>query len=140
MATVLIAEDEFVIAEMVEDLLVRAGYEVCGIARTVDEGVKLGERHQPDLAVLDLRLADGGIGTDIAARLGRRGTLGILYATANAGGITLTAADGEASIRKPYSGDDLIFALKIVEQFIRTGTALPPFPQGFQMLGPGTAV
>ena len=43
--------------------------EVCGIARTVAEAVELGLRHKPDLAVIDLRLADGELGTEVAALL-----------------------------------------------------------------------
>ena len=41
-------------ADMLEEVLVAAGYEVCGIARTVNEGVELCERHKPDLAVMDI--------------------------------------------------------------------------------------
>ena len=48
--------------DLLEETLVANGYEVCGIARTVDEGVALGEMHKPDLAVLDVRLAKGDRG------------------------------------------------------------------------------
>ena len=64
-------------------LFVDSGYEVCGIARTVAEAVALGRSHKPDLAVIDVRLADGDLGTEIAAQLGALGRLGILYATGN---------------------------------------------------------
>src|ERR1700687_3250505 len=69
MLKVLIAEDDFMIADMAEEVLVEHGYEVCGIARTVAEGVALGQRHKPDLALIDLQLADGGLGTEIVAQL-----------------------------------------------------------------------
>jgi CheY-like chemotaxis protein len=95
MLKVMIAEDDLVMADMLEDVLVAGGYEVCGIARTVEEGVELGELHKPDLAVLDVRLAGGDRGTDIAARLHRPGGPGILYATGNMGQIDLASANGE---------------------------------------------
>jgi response regulator of citrate/malate metabolism len=57
---VLIAEDDLMIADIAEEILIEHGYEVCGIARTVAEAVTLAQQHKPDLAVLDLRLADGG--------------------------------------------------------------------------------
>ena len=41
MLKVLIAEDELMIADMAEETLVKHGYEVCGIARTVAEAVRL---------------------------------------------------------------------------------------------------
>ncbi len=38
MSTVMIAEDDLLMADMLEEVLVANGYEVCGIARTVEEG------------------------------------------------------------------------------------------------------
>jgi CheY-like chemotaxis protein len=95
MSKVLIAENDLLLADMLEEDLLHAGYEVCGIARTVEEGIALGSRHDPDLALLDLRLASGGLGTEIAAQLDREGGLGILYATGNSEQIHLTRADGD---------------------------------------------
>jgi two-component sensor histidine kinase/ActR/RegA family two-component response regulator len=134
MLKVMIAEDDLMMADMLEDVLVEGGYEVCGIARTVDKAVELGERHKPDLAILDLRLAEGGLGTDIAARLNHQGRPGVLYATGNASHVSLTKADGEACLGKPYRPEDVVRALKIVEQIVNTGEASRPFPTGFHVL------
>jgi DNA-binding response OmpR family regulator len=59
MPKVLIVEDDFMIADCLEEILVDAGYEVCGIAREVDEAIAMGKELRPDLAVIDLRLAAG---------------------------------------------------------------------------------
>jgi len=134
MLKVLIAEDELMIADMVEETLVSNGYEVCGIARTVDDAVALGRRHKPDLAVIDLRLADGGYGTQIAAQLDGPDRFGILYASGNIPRVTLNAANGEACLIKPYSSADLLRGLAIVAEIIATGRASPPFPGGFTLL------
>jgi two-component system, response regulator PdtaR len=139
MLKVLIAEDELMIADLLEETLITSGYEVCGIARTVDEAVALAELHRPDLAVLDVRLARGDRGPEIARRLSSRGTLGILYATGDdARHSTLTLADGSASIAKPYRVEDVARALVIVREIMTVGTATPPFPLGFRLL-PETA-
>jgi two-component sensor histidine kinase/CheY-like chemotaxis protein len=135
MLKVMIAEDDLLMADMLEDVLVENGYEVCGVARTVDEGITLGRQCKPDLALLDVRLADGGLGTEIAARLGHPGPA-VLYATGNGTQINLTGADGEAVLDKPYRTEDLIRALKIVEQIAATGKASPPYPGGFHVLAP----
>ena len=135
MLKVLIAEDELMIADLLEETLIMSGYEVCGIARTVDEAVALANLHKPDLAVLDVRLAHGDRGPDIARRVTGRETLGILYATGEeAGRSTLTLADGSASITKPYQVEDVARALVIVRELMTVGTATPPFPLGFRLL------
>ena len=135
MLKVLIAEDELMIADLLEETLTMSGYEICGIARTVVEAVALAELHKPDLAVLDVRLAQGNRGPDIARRLSDRGTLGILYATGeDARRSTLTLADGSASITKPYQVEDVARALAIVREIMTLGTATPPFPLGFRLL------
>ena len=134
MQKVLIAEDDLMIADMIEEILVNDGYEVCGIARTVGEAVELGRRHKPDLAVLDLRLADGGLGTEIAAQLSGLDHLGVLYATGNAAQVHLTAINGHACLTKPYVADDLLRGLKIVSDIVATGKVYQPFPRGFQVL------
>jgi CheY-like chemotaxis protein len=131
---VLIAEDDLMIADLADEILVGGGYEVCGIARTVAEAVALAQHHKPDLALLDLRLADGGLGTEIAAQLLPLGRFGVLYATGNVSQVVLTTADGDACLSKPYSSADLLRGLEIVTEIVANSKALPPFPRGFQVL------
>lgn len=139
MLKVLIAEDELMIADLLEETLTASGYEVCGIARTVDEAVALADLHQPDLAVLDVRLARGGRGPEIARRLSAMTMLGILYATGDDPRLsTLTLADGSAAIAKPYLFEDVARALVIVREITTLGTATPPFPPGFRILPEST--
>jgi CheY-like chemotaxis protein len=134
MLKVMIAQDDLMMADMLDEILTDSGYEVCGVARTVGKAVELGKRHKPDLAVLDLRLAEGGVGTEIAAQLNRNGQMGVLYASGNAGEMGLTKADGNACIGKPYRPEDVVRALKIVEEIVSTGEASRPFPKGFYVL------
>jgi DNA-binding response OmpR family regulator len=136
---VLIAEDDLLIADMIEEILVEHGFEVCGIARTVSEAVALGLLHKPNLAVIDLRLADGGLGTDIAVQLAPLGRIGILYATGNVSQAVLTAEHGDACLSKPYRAADLLRSLEIVVEIAAGRKVLPPFPRGFQVLNPARA-
>jgi DNA-binding response OmpR family regulator len=138
MVKVLIAEDDLMIADATEEILVRCGYEVCGIARTVVDAVALARDHKPDLAVIDLRLADGGLGTDIPAQLHTLNKLGILYATGNISHVMLTNAEGAACLVKPYRPVDLLRSLELVAEIVATGTATPPFPRGFRVLPAAT--
>ncbi len=138
MIKVLIAEDDLLIADAAEEVLVKSGYQVCGIARTVVDAVALGRAHNPNIAVIDLRLADGGLGTDIPAQLHALNRFGILYATGNITHVMLTDTEGDACLAKPYRAEDLLRSLELVAEIVATGTASPPFPRGFRVLPSAT--
>jgi DNA-binding response OmpR family regulator len=137
MLKVLIVEDDLMLADFSEEILVERGYEVTGIARTVAEAVALARHAVPDLVVLDLRLADGGLGTEVAAQLQPLCRPGILYVTGNMSQVALT--HGDACLAKPYRAADLVRGLEIVAEIAATGKAQPPFPLGFQLLHPETS-
>jgi DNA-binding response OmpR family regulator len=134
MLRVLIVEDDLLLADFAEEILVEHGYEVSGIARTVADAVALTRDSSPDLVMLDLRLADGGLGTEVAAQLSSLGRPGILYVTGNMSQVTLI--HGDACLAKPYRAVDLLRGLEIVAEIVATGKAQPPFPRGFQLLNP----
>lgn len=134
MLKVLIVEDDLMMADMVEEILSQNGYDICGIAPTVAEAVALGRCHKPDLAIIDMRLADGGLGSDVAAQLAESGRPGILYATGNISQVLPATVIGDACLSKPYRDTDLLRGLEIVAEIVATGKASPPFPRGFQVL------
>lgn len=133
MRKVLIAEDDLMIADMAEQVLVAHGYGVCGIARTLAEAVALGRHHVPDLAIIDVRIADGDHGTDVVRQLVSLGKPAILYVTGDASSIT-AGAPGHGCLLKPYRLADLLRSLEIVVELNDTGRAAPPFPAGFRIL------
>ena len=53
---ILIAEDETIIRMDLRALLEGAGFEVCAEARDGEEAVELARAHEPDLAVLDVKM------------------------------------------------------------------------------------
>jgi DNA-binding response OmpR family regulator len=130
---VLLAEDDLMIADLVEDALIANGYAVCGIARTVIEAIELIRLHHPDLAVIDMRLADGELGTEIIALLPDGPPMGILYASGNISQV-IELAERDACIEKPFHAIDLVRALRLVQEIIVDGVASPPFPHGFHLL------
>jgi DNA-binding response OmpR family regulator len=136
MLKVLIVEDDLMLADFSEEILVEHGYEVSGIARTVTEAVALARRCTPDLVILDLRLADGGLGTEVVAQLSPSGRPGILYVTGNMSQLALTSADGDACLSKPYRSMDLLRSLEIVAEIVATGKTQSPFPRGLHLLHP----
>lgn len=62
--SVMIIEDEPIIAADIEDIVIGLGHKVTGIARTRDEAVALGKQEKPDLILADIQLADNSSGID----------------------------------------------------------------------------
>lgn len=134
MTSVMIVDDDFMIADWLEEVLTDAGYEVCGVAGTVGDAIALGERLRPELGVIDMRLPDGGNGTDVATALRRHGRFGVLYATGNAEHPLLNDAVGEGCIAKPFSASSLIIALGIVSDVAAHRPITCALPHEFRLL------
>ena len=96
---VLIVEDELMVADIVEEVLVSDGFEVCGIARGIQDALAIAQRHNPDLAIVDVQLIDG-YGTDLAPVLIQQYQTRVIYTTANAEAVE--HAMGHACLRKPF--------------------------------------
>jgi DNA-binding response OmpR family regulator len=128
---VLIVEDDFMVADCLEEVLSAAGYDVCGVAGGVAEALLLDGRHKPDLAVIDFRLQDDELGTEIGAALCERRNIGVLYVSGNADDPRLHDARGTACIAKPYSASSIVAALRMVSERTFQGADIAGFPQGF---------
>lgn len=81
-ATILIVEDDAIIAFDLAETVRGMGHIVCGTAPTMDEAVSLAAAHAPTLALLDIRLAEGGNGIEVARELRRRRFLPVIFVTA----------------------------------------------------------
>lgn len=135
MLKVLVVEDHVILADILENFLETAGYSVCGIATNVAEAVRLADLHKPDLAVIDYRMADGELGSQIRSRLKDKTTMGILFASGDSLGTKLTVADGDAYLQKPYQMKDLLEAVHIVHEIKEhRDISRLPFPRNFRLL------
>jgi len=81
-ATILIVEDDAIIAFDLAETVRGMGHVVCGIAPTMDEALSLAAGHTPTLALLDIRLAEGDNGIEVARELRRRSFLPVIFVTA----------------------------------------------------------
>jgi len=73
---ILVAEDDIMLADFLEEALLELGHDVCGVANTVAEAVALARLHRPDIAVLDMQLGGAELGTQIVDQLAASGDLG----------------------------------------------------------------
>ena len=80
-ARVVIADDEAIIRLDLKEILTSAGYEVVGESGRGDEAVRLVEEHQPDLAILDIKMP-GLDGLQAARQITSRHQVAVILLTA----------------------------------------------------------
>lgn len=103
---VLIVEDEILIALDTEAALLDAGHEPVGIATTRDEAIRCLDE-KPDVALVDLQLADGLTGPDIAAELVSAGVK-VVFVTANPTILRGQITSALGIVEKPANIDVLV--------------------------------
>ncbi len=81
-ATILIVEDDAIIAYDLAETVRGMGHIVCGNAATMDEALALAAEHRPTLALMDIRLADGDNGLEVARELRSQRFLPVIFVTA----------------------------------------------------------
>lgn len=128
---VMIVEDEALVALTLEDVLTDAGYLVCGVADRPTEALEIARVMEPDIAIVDVRLADGGDGIMLAELLLAAMPMLVLFATGNPAEVRARAAAGHGCLSKPFQAEALLAALEMVHS---GGTAAIP---GFFRLPPG---
>jgi two-component system, NtrC family, response regulator HydG len=94
---ILIVEDQFIEANNLQMILERAGYLVCGIARSVPIALNIVEKESPDMVLLDIFLQGNLTGIELAKKL-REKNIGFVYLSANSNKKTLD----EAKVTRPY--------------------------------------
>jgi CheY-like chemotaxis protein len=80
--SVLIIEDEPIIALDIEAIVRDLGHDVAGIARTHKEAVALATERRPGLVLADIQLADGSSGLDAVNSILRQSALPVIFITA----------------------------------------------------------
>lgn len=81
-ATIMIVEDDAVIAFDLAETVRDMGHKVCGTATTMDAALATARSCRPTLALMDLRLAHGDSGITTALNLRRSSDLPIIFVTA----------------------------------------------------------
>jgi two-component system, response regulator PdtaR len=132
---VLIVEDDLPIAHLLWEALELGGYNVCQIARTLDEAMAEAEKIHPDYAIVDVHLADGSLGTDFARLLRTSQNTIIIFSTGNDGVTNFAEQEGNAVMTKPYLMRDVIQGLKICDEIARRGETDLKYPRNFRLIG-----
>lgn len=106
-ARVMVVEENPILALDLGSVVTEMGHVVCGTAATESEAMVLADTEQPTLALLDVRLADGGSGIEVARKLHEKmSALRVIFVTGNDGEIErLNQTPLGPVVRKPFSAE-----------------------------------
>jgi class 3 adenylate cyclase/CheY-like chemotaxis protein/DNA polymerase III delta prime subunit len=120
--TILLVEDEALVALDIRRTLQRFGYTVCATAATADDAVRIAAAMRPDVVLMDIRLQGPRDGISAAAEIRQRLELPIVYITAHADPQTRAWAAATSPswfVSKPFSGEAL---RRVVDQALANRT------------------
>ena len=126
---VLIVEDEALLAMDIEMMVEDAGHHIVGEAGSLREFEALDLLEPPQIAFVDLQLAEGSSGLDVCARIRQRwASTIIIFVTANPRKLPDDLGGGHAVISKPFSRSGLVSAMRYLEEGVCDPPPLSPRP------------
>lgn len=115
-ATILVVEDEGIVAQEIKTRLEKSGYTVCAVAHEGKAAIARAEEMHPDLVLMDIRLKGGMDGIEAAGCIGERLGIPIVYLTAYTDPATLERAkvkDPFGYVVKPFETRSLMVSIEI---------------------------
>jgi DNA-binding NarL/FixJ family response regulator len=108
-------DDELWATLDMEWVVQKLGHQVVGTASTAEKAIELAGRDQPDLVLMDIRLAENGDGVAAAIEIRRRFDIPSLFISAHDDQISrdrAAAARPWGFIEKPFSPESLSKAIE----------------------------
>ena len=125
MLNILIVEDEPLFANTLKYLVeLNPRYVVTDVADDFASALAAVERRRPDLALVDLQLAHGSTGFSVAAKFSELG-VPCLFTSGKAPSFPLRDL-ALGCLRKPFTEEDLVRALKAAEDILKGREPLRP--------------
>jgi DNA-binding NtrC family response regulator len=112
---VLIVEDQFLEADSLSIILKNDGYEIHGIAKSVEAATKLIDKSKPDIVLVDIFLKGSQTGIDLARQLDKK-NIPFIFLTANSNAITMKealATNPFGFLVKPFREREILMTLNI---------------------------
>lgn len=131
---VLIVEDDMVVAGTLSPMVTDAGHELVGLAADRETATALLVSTTVHLALIDLRLADGWTGAEVA-RVAAANDVAAVFTTANPSMLPPDLAGACAMMAKPYSPRMVKAALAYIAMRV-DGEGLDEAPPPGLELGP----
>lgn len=124
--TVLIVEDEILVALNLKAMLRERGFETVGIAADAETALRMGEE-RPEIALIDVNLRDGKTGPGIGNALADRHGTSVMFVTANPGCLKDGVPGAVGVVGKPYDDETIAAVLAFLVSH-RAGDAPTPPP------------
>ena len=114
--TVLIVEDENIVALDLKRRLEKLGYAVVGMASTGEKALSLFSRYKPDVILMDIHIKGSRDGIETAHQINQLANVPVIFLTAYADDETLARARQThpyGYLLKPYSERDLHTTIQV---------------------------
>lgn len=116
MISILIVEDELIIAEDMSNILTGQGYQITGIAMDAFEAVELLTAQRPDLVLLDINLSGKTDGIMLAEKINLTYGVPFIFTTSYTDGPTIERAKKVNPLNylvKPFKPEQLFTAIEL---------------------------
>lgn len=114
-ASILIVEDEALVASYIEEVLAESGYRVAGVAASGPEALSLAEEMRPQLALVDIRLTGPIDGIELACALRQKFAIPAIFLSGFADDETTQRAqiaEPLGFLRKPFRPSQVFNAIE----------------------------
>ena len=114
--SLLIVEDEVLVARDIKARLIRMGYDVVALASKGREAIEKAVEHKPDLVLMDINLRDDMDGVDAAIRIREQVDVPVIFCTAYSNEDTLERAkvsEPYGYVLKPFDNRELEINIEI---------------------------
>ncbi|MFC5556013.1 response regulator, partial [Methylobacterium iners] len=130
---VFVVEDEVLLMMQVELYLNTAGHVVADTAVSSCEAIARAGKVVADVALIDLHLADGPTGTEVARFIATQTAMTAVFVTANPKRLPLDFSGAVGVIAKPYTQQGLTAALDFVMDAVTTDAPSMDLPRSLTL-------
>jgi len=114
--SILIVEDDFIVAKVIEKSLIEIGYQIAGMVSSGPEAIAAAEKEQPDLILMDINLQGDMDGITAAEKIQSRQNIPVVFLTAFSDQRTFSRALETAPygyIIKPFQTNTLATTIEV---------------------------
>jgi DNA-binding response OmpR family regulator len=122
--TLMIVEDEALVAMILRDVLQEKGYRVLNLTDRQDEALAVAKAEKPHLALVNIRLAGGDDGIELSEHLKALG-IPVLLISGQVSRARSAKTVAIGSMPKPYDAAEMVLAVAYLLACLKGDTSLP---------------